>query len=42
MNEQEQAIAKIQRMLDYYIQQTLRLLENTIESAKLKFFLLMN
>ena len=31
MNEQEQAIAKIQRMLDYYIQQTLRLLENTIE-----------
>lgn len=31
MNEQEQAIAKIQQMLDYCIQQTLRLLENTIE-----------
>lgn len=31
MNEQEQAIAKIQQMLDYCIQRTLHLLENTIE-----------
>jgi hypothetical protein len=31
MNEQEQAIAKIQQTLDYCIQQTLRSLEDTIE-----------
>ena len=31
MNEQEQAISKIQQTLDYYIQQTLHSLEDTIE-----------
>lgn len=31
MNEQEQVIAQIQQMLDYCIQQTLLVLENTIE-----------